>query len=610
MNTDLDKRTPFDKVHYLDGHPHILVDSKWAKLVSIADLPIDTIITIAQESTPRDWKLGFHRYLHYILDDLKIKRGEYLNVSYTVNDNIIITQKKLKWENRDLATKYHDSIVKTNRITRKHALKTPILYDYLTTRIHGYDKMSEGWITYKEAIHDLEYLEWEIVNNYSYADLTGFDYKIALDAIRNDLKNGIAYQDFALQLKMFMANFGDGHSRVSIREVLKGKSLGRLPFEIISHENKFYAINTHTKDSYFPNHSLITKINNIEIEEFYELAGQMIAKTTSKFVKRNTTEYLRFLDLLLQMMDVQHTDQIMVTFENDQHQVTKAVNLGNKKNPKLIKNHLLKDTIMANNIGYIAMNEKMSRKESFINQLDNAMQNVKNTDGLIIDIRRNSGGSRKPLLTMLPYFIKKAKVVNIARYRINEAINHRPNTGYLTRRYCYPTTISKSNYEEESGLSNHSDFQSTVHDFKKNFDPRYTVPNDQFSDFHYMVIHPESNKKRYYYSKPVIVLIDEGCFSASDIFAAGMKTGDNVKLLGNTTGGGSGYSNRIQLPHSDLQVKLSRMVSYQPDGNLYDGHGVVPNFQVDYSLEDRMGKTDTMLNNALRRLTGINQRPK
>lgn len=113
-----------------------------------------------------------------------------------------------------------------------------------------------------------------------------------------------------------------------------------------------------------------------------------------------------------------------------------------------------------------------------------------------------------------------------------------------------------------------------------------------------MVVSPTNEQGTYYYDKPVIVLVDEGCFSASDIFAAGIRQGDQVRLLGNTTGGGSGFSKSRRLPNSRIKVKLSRIFSYQPDGNLYDGHGVIPDIKVDYTLDDKLGKKDSQLERA------------
>jgi len=148
----------------------------------------------------------------------------------------------------------------------------------------------------------------------------------------------------------------------------------------------------------------------------------------------------------------------------------------------------------------------------------------------------------------------------------------------------------------------YSEFILFLFSFDRNrykFKPSVKPGKNKFSEYHYMVVSPTDEYDIYYYDKPVIVLIDEDCFSASDIFAAGIRQGDNVKLLGNTSGGGSGFSKRIYLPNTELRVKLSRMFSYQPDGNLYDGHGVVPDIPKDYTFDDKLGLTDSQLERAI-----------
>jgi len=359
---------PFDKVMYVDEHPYILVKGKWAKLQSIADLPIDTFINNAKEYAPRNWKRDIHQYLYYIMDEFQIKRGKTIKVSYEIKGKTYKNDFELKLENGDLAAKFHDSIVKSNRVIRAHELNTPSEFEYLNTRIHGYEPQHDNWISPKKAIHDLEYLEWEIDNNYSYAELKGFDYRLGLDAIRNDLRDGIATQDFALQLKMLMANFGDGHSRVSIKDVLRGTSITWLPFEIIKHNEIFYAFDTNTKEYYQPKHPQIMKINGINIEELFQIAKQMIPKTTLNYVESNATEYLFYMNLLLKMKKSIPDDKIEVTFSNKENQHSKSIKVDRYKLPKIQNDYLLKDTILPHNLGYIAMNKKMSKDESFIDK--------------------------------------------------------------------------------------------------------------------------------------------------------------------------------------------------------------------------------------------------
>ncbi|MCT4599340.1 MAG: S41 family peptidase [Marinifilaceae bacterium] len=582
-----DKRTPFTKVKYIGTKPYAYIDNTFVELISIGGIDVNIFIRKAIDENPSNWKLGFHRYLHYMMDDMKIKRGKTINVTYRKNGIILSKDMELKKNNRNLATKYHDSIIGKNRI------KSPIPefiskgYKYLTKRLDGYE-LKKDFLSRDKVIADLEYLEWEIKNHYSYAKLRGFNFHDALSAIKADVKNGISKRDLALQLKMFMANFGDGHSRVSLRYVFKEENeFLRFPFIIVKHGNKYYAINSNTKTNYLNKYPYISKINNVDIKDLYKTAKSFIPKTTSKFVDRNTVDYMNIHALMLKIMNFDINKDFKITFSNSKNSITKNIKLGKYRHKYLIDRPNYESKTLDGDIGYITFNHMFSNKK-YIKKLHQSMQDFKNTKGIIIDIRGNGGGSRAPLRALLPYFLKKPVVTNIARYRINENEEVKPINGYLLARFAYPSKSKLFTRKE----------RRIIKRFKKHFSPKYTINDNLFTQYHYMVVSPKRKGNFYHYKNKVVVLTDSGCFSASDIFAAGMKTAPNVTLLGETTGGGSGYSKGVRLPNSRIKVKLSRIVSYQPDGNLYDGHGVIPDIKEEYTLKDKLGLTDTQLDKA------------
>ncbi len=58
--------------------------------------------------------------------------------------------------------------------------------------------------------------------------------------------------------------------------------------------------------------------------------------------------------------------------------------------------------------------------------------------------------------------------------------------------------------------------------------------------------------------------------------------------------GNPGYT----LEQSGLLVKLSTMASFQPTGRLYDGNGVEPDVVAAPTLDDVVGETDSVLDQA------------
>ena len=143
-------------------------------------------------------------------------------------------------------------------------------------------------------------------------------------------------------------------------------------------------------------------------------------------------------------------------------------------------------------------------------------------DGLIIDIRQNGGG-------YVAYFNALLKLL--------------PNHGQ-------PLYISQI----KSGPA-HNDFS----------EPK-------------TVCAPNKNTSYGNYSKPVVVLIDRGSYSATSFFALCCKAYGNVTLVGDTTGGGLGLPNGGQLPNG-WTYRFSITRNLTPDGHNYE-NGVPPDYRV------------------------------
>lgn len=164
--------------------------------------------------------------------------------------------------------------------------------------------------------------------------------------------------------------------------------------------------------------------------------------------------------------------------------------------------------------------------------------------------------------------------------------------GHLADRFLYPA--------EWSGWSKPQ--REAIARFASSFKPQWIVPEGQFSDWHYMALDRTTNKKAFHYDRPVVVLIDSGCFSATDIFASALKGRRNITVMGTRTGGGSGRVRPIELSASGLTVLASSMVSYRGDGTLYDGEGVAPDVTVLPAAADYLDTSDTLLDAARARI--------
>ena len=159
--------------------------------------------------------------------------------------------------------------------------------------------------------------------------------------------------------------------------------------------------------------------------------------------------------------------------------------------------------------------------------MDFVLQRYANTKGLILDLRANGGGN----LMNIPIIMERF-------------VDERVLTGYS---------------ETRNG-------------------PGY----DDFSAAEGFFYNPHDGIR---YSKPVIVLVDRGSYSATTFFSLTTKALDNVTLLGDTTGGGGGLPNGGQLPNGwTYRFSVSRLL----DLNMvnYAEQGVPPDIVASFDWTD------------------------
>jgi Peptidase family S41/Tricorn protease C1 domain len=198
----------------------------------------------------------------------------------------------------------------------------------------------------------------------------------------------------------------------------------------------------------------------------------------------------------------------------------------------------LPNQILNDSIGYV-------RYSSFGNSvgdgdLDYLMERFKNTRGIILDVRDNGGGSMATVFKLMARFVEKKILV-----------------GY--------------SYTKESKA--HNGFSKPI--------PFYATPA----------------KKRTPYTKPVVILINRGCFSATTHFAAFMSILPNVTLVGDRTGGGGGIPISADLPNG-WQYRFSATYQTTVDGFNFE-HGFPPDVEVSTGPKEELEGRDAIVEKAI-----------
>ncbi len=196
------------------------------------------------------------------------------------------------------------------------------------------------------------------------------------------------------------------------------------------------------------------------------------------------------------------------------------------------------------NIGYIYIGPNLSGDINVWSQaIDVVLDSLKDSKGIIVDIRNNSGGSDSFGNTVAGRFTELTRIYSYVRYR--------------------------------SG-SKHSDF----------------------TDFSPCYLSPQGSKK---FLKPVVLLTNRKCFSSTEGTTLMFKSIPNVIVIGDTTGGGSANPITLKLPNGWI-YRVSRWIQYTSEKEVFEGKGLAPDIPVWITKTDSIAGKDVILERAIQYL--------
>lgn len=189
--------------------------------------------------------------------------------------------------------------------------------------------------------------------------------------------------------------------------------------------------------------------------------------------------------------------------------------------------------ILEDNTGYATVSS--FQHELGEGNLDEIFHYLRSTNGLILDVRNNGGGYLSSADQLAQRFTNERRLV-----------------GYMTHK---------------TGKG-HNDFSK---------------PEAQYLD--------ASEGVRW--QKPVVILTNRRCYSATNTFIRNMRCCPNVTVIGDQTGGGSGMPFSSELPNG-WGVRFSACPMFDTKMNHIE-FGIQPDIEVSLNEEDRVRGKDTLI---------------
>lgn len=583
------ERTPFTEIRYDGKGPTILVGGEWYVWRGIDRISYEELAEFSLEIAQDSWQKRLGEDLVWVLHEYGIEPGETVDLlvePVSGGEPFELLDVPMTSENRVIANQTTDDNVELNRLLRAR------------------------WA------RDGDFDRWEVLRElgrvvrvvHSYASLMSVDVGALIDAEFERIGEDADRDAVILAAQRIVCRLGDGHARIENWD--RAAPRGYLPALLSDAEGGVVAYLPDRSGFLSEDYPYVTEIDGLPIEKWIESASVYVTDGSEQLVRRRALGVLRWINLVRDELELPRDEFVSLTL-SDRNGLESGVRLPIAEERPLYGDWPDTGTrVLDSGIGYIRlasmqpsqelivrlMRERLNRNELELVWMEELLEEFDSLAGcpaVIIDVRSNGGGVREPTLKLMQRVMASDSqpiVVNAACARISRVQDPSDPEGYLESRMLYPETWDGWSDAERSAIAR----------FREGFEPSWSPTSGSFSDWHYMVVSPDESSPAK--ARPVVVLIDDGCFSATDIFAAAMGELPSVTLMGQATSGGSARSIGYDLEHLGVEVRLGSMVSFQPSGELYDGVGVQPDVVVEREATDLIGQTDRALEEAERYL--------
>ena len=554
------KASPFDAIRWFEQQVQVQVEGKWYIPIAIDGVQVEQILEKCRQQWPGQLQKRFAEDLMEAMALLGHEPG-----------GTVTLRLKASPAAKDVVLEgIPNTLGKRQRLLRDNATRnsTPL-------------RLPPSWLSKKQVEEEIAAFAAALRDQFAYLHLKGIDLDAAIEKeVRNYYSRGLPDRmppvDLVMILQRVLMQFGDGHADVRSSNFRLGEGEPFIPFLLGDTDGRVVAYRSDRSSLLDPKYPYVVSLDGRPIEECIEEWIPFIAAGSPQLIRRRAVGLLREVSIWrrntggIGFSDVERKMHLPFAVE--------LVSIDGKKTRTLeLKPTDQKPTygewprsdsrLLDDNLGYL----RLARMDNeAVQEVYRWMPRFRDTDGLIVDVRGNGGGSRAALLALAGFLVGEGPhegpwVGNFAVYRKSSKFDE----DHLTKRFM-PRLDGKEWTSKQ---------RSVIHKSFARFKPEWRVPGG-FSSWHALLLDRTGHGQEYYYTKKMVILSDAGCFSATDIFLGALKIHPRVTLMGTASSGGSARSQSFTLPHSWIEVKCASMASFRPNGMLYDGRGIEVDIEV------------------------------
>ena len=563
------KASPFDALRWNADSPEVLVGAEWYTPRAIDGYTLEAIFEFSEARWPGQRAKRFGEDLVEILDGLGWKGDLQVDLDLT----LLGTGEQVRLESVAMT---HD---------KRQAIRAS------TERRPG---AGSGVLSKSEVAMDLEAFERGLQLQFAYLGLGGVDLAAALDDLRARLPEPVSAHELARGLDRVITRFGDGHAFVRAAGEDTEPGDRYLPFLLADSQQGVVAFSPDRIVLLEPDTPVVLALDGQPIEEWLAAVEPNVTAGSAQLVRWRSLRDLREFDAIRRARGLQPHVPLRVTFASPDggQTVDREFELTHRR--PIYGDWPTSASRLIDDVGYL----RIAQMDDAVEELRAAMALFAQTEGLIVDVRGNGGGSRELLLALAGYLIGEDEppvVGNVAKYRLAAQFED----DHLEARFMHRAGWEGWTDAQRAAI------EACAASFVPEWEPESGPGPGTFSEWHYLVLDRTGAPGEYAYTQPVVILSDAGCFSATDIFLGALELLPRVTLLGTPSSGGSARSQAFRLPASGIEVRCASMASFRPDGRLYDGRGIEVDLLVPPEPDSLLvGGEDNQLAAALDFLTG------